>query len=93
MQPKREQAIMAAYKSALKNYKPVHTIRMGEVVNGEVIDTVSETANMMTLYADIDGKQIPVPLGIKTEYLARYNGIPTEGKNGYNVGPEDVLEY
>ena len=93
LQNKNHEKITAAYKRVLANYKPNHTIRMGDEVNGEVIDTVRETANLMQVYVDINGKQTPVPLGIKTEYLARHNGIPTEGKNGYNVGPETVLEY
>lgn len=91
MQPKRQQARMAAYERALKSYNPNHLIRMGDEVNGNVIDTVSETADLMPVYAVIGGKNVLVPLDKRIEYVANLNGISKE--SGYDVKPETVLEY
>ena len=84
---------MAACKQALDNHVYNHLIRMGDEVNGEVIDTISETAELMPLYADINGKKIAVPLNIKIKYLAEHNGIPTSGKDGYAVKEGQILKF
>lgn len=89
---KRENAIKkAAYEQALKNYNPNHSILMGDEVNGKVIDTVSETAELMPVYANINGRKIAVPLRIKTEYVANLNGISK--KSGYTVKEKQALNY
>ena len=88
---RKEATEMAAYEQALKGYKPSHEILIGDEINGKVIDTVSEVAELMQVYADINGRTVPVPLRIKTEYVANLNGVSKE--SGYAVNENRALNY
>ena len=82
MRIEEQQARVAAYELALKNYNPSHQIIMGN----DGVYNLQQVAKKMDVYAIIGGKKVEIPISKKISYLEKINeDIPREGPNARAV--------